>query len=80
MIIVTTITFGIFFVLLVGGTFLTWPEPPWGWLLGLTLVANFVVPVASYPQAKLIWSALELGWHPLEPHEIESARLAAERP
>lgn len=79
MIVVTTITFGLFLILLIGGILITWPDPPWTWLLGVTLAANLVTPITAYPQAKLMWSALELGWHPLEPHEIESARLAAER-
>lgn len=73
MIIVTTITFGLFLVLFAGGAVLTWPDVPWPWILGITVAANAIVPIVSYPVAKTIWSALELGWHPLEPHEIESA-------
>lgn len=74
MIIITTITFALFLVILVGGTIITWPDVPWGWLLGVTVAANVAIPILAYPLAKTIWSALELGWHPLEPHEIESAR------
>lgn len=73
MIIITTLTFGLFLVLLVGGMLLTYPDVPWEWLLGLTIGANLVVPILLYPQAKLIWAALELSWNPLEPHEIEKA-------
>lgn len=73
MIIITTITFGLFLVLLVGGMLVTWPDVPWGWLLGITVAANVVVPVVAYPIAKSIWSAMELGWHPLEPHEVTAA-------
>lgn len=73
MIVITTITFGLFLLLLVGGMLLTWPDVPWGWLLGITLAANLIVPVALYPMAKTLWSALELSWHPLEPAEIEAA-------
>lgn len=80
MIVITTLTFGLFLVLLVGGIVVTWPETPWNWLLGVTLAANLVIPVAIYPQAKLLWSAMELGWHPLEAHEIESAQRAVGGP
>jgi hypothetical protein len=74
MIIITTITFALFLVILVGGVLLTWPDVPWAWLLGVTVIANVAVPILAYPLAKTTWSALELGWHPLEPREIESAR------
>jgi len=40
----------------------------------ITIVANGVIPVAFYPVSKTLWLALELGWHPLEPRELEAAR------
>lgn len=73
MIIVTTITFGLFVALLVGGMILTWPDVPWNWLLGVTIGANLVVPILAYPRSKTLWSALEMSWHPLEPTEIAAA-------
>lgn len=73
MIIVTTFTFGLFLVLLVGGMVLTWPDVPWDWLLGVTIGANLVVPALFYPRAKTLWAALEMSWHPLEPAEVEAA-------
>ncbi|MGA7269579.1 MAG: DUF983 domain-containing protein [Acidimicrobiia bacterium] len=73
MIVITTITFGLFLILLIGGMMLTQPDVPWNWLLGLTLGANLVVPILFYPRAKTMWAALDLSWHPLEPEEIEAA-------
>lgn len=73
MIIITVITFGLFLVLLIGGMMVTWPDVPWGWLLGVTVAANILVPILAYPVAKTTWCALELSWHPLEPHEVASA-------
>ena len=73
MVIITAVTVGVFITVLVGGIALTWPEVPWGWLLGVTVGANLVVPVLGYPRAKTTWAAFELGWHPLEPEEIRSA-------
>lgn len=76
MIIVTTITFALFILFLVGGMLVTWPDVPWGWLLGITIAINLVVPIVAYSRAKTIWSALDLSWHPLEPAEIEAAQRA----
>lgn len=75
MIIVTTITFALFLVLLVGGILVTWPDVPWTTLLVVTVAANLVIPFLAYPLSKTLWSALELGWHPLE--EREAAEAAA---
>jgi len=76
MIIVTTITFALFILILVGGMLITWPDVPWGWLLGITIATNLVVPIVAYSRAKTIWSAFDLSWHPLEPAEIEAAQKA----
>lgn len=73
MIIVTTITFALFLILLVGGIVITWPDVPWNWLLGVTIGANLIVPALAYPHSKTLWAALEMSWHPLEPSEIEAA-------
>ena len=76
MIMVTTLTFSLFIILLVGGMLLTWPDVPWGWLLGITIGANLTAPIVAYARSKTIWLALDLSWHPLEPAEIETARVA----
>lgn len=76
MIVITTITFGLFLVLLIGGMLVTQPDVPWNWLLGVTLGANLLIPILVYPRAKTMWAALDLSWHPLEPEEIEAASRA----
>jgi hypothetical protein len=72
LIINTAVAFGTFLLLFVGGIALSWPEVPWGALGVITLVAMAVVPLLFYPLSKTIWMALELSWHPPEPHEFES--------
>lgn len=79
MIVVTTITFALFIILLVGGMLLTWPDVPWGWLLGITIAANLILPVIAYARSKTIWAALDLSWHPLEAKELQEAEAAARR-
>jgi len=74
----TTVTFATFigmFLLLVAGT---WPDVPWGTVMGVTIVANAAIPVAFYPTSMTIWLALEMSWHALEPDEIEAAASRAD--
>jgi hypothetical protein len=73
LIINTTVAFGTFIVLFVGGILLTWPDVPWGTLGVVTVVAMAIVPLLFYPLSKTIWMALELSWHPLEDEEIAEA-------
>jgi hypothetical protein len=73
LIINTTVTFGAFLIMFVGGILMTWPDVPWNVIGIITIVANAVIPVVFYPVSKTLWLALELGWHPLETGEIEDA-------
>jgi Protein of unknown function (DUF983) len=69
----TTVTFGSFLLVFVGGMVVTWPDVPWEWLMGLSIGVCLVLPIAFYPQSKMVWSALEMSWHRLEPDEISAA-------
>ena len=76
----TTVTFATFvgmFLLMVAAT---WPEVPWGIVMGVTIVANAAIPVAFYPISMTTWLALEMSWHPLEAAEIEAAANRASLP
>lgn len=80
LIINTTVTFGTFLVVFVGGILITWPEVPWVVIGVITVVANGAIPIAFYPVSKTLWMALELGWHPLEDGEIEAASARTSAP
>ncbi|MBA3430083.1 MAG: DUF983 domain-containing protein [Actinobacteria bacterium] len=41
----------------------TFPDVPWGLLLGVGLVTNGLLPVIFYPWSKTIWMAFELYYH-----------------
>jgi hypothetical protein len=69
----TTVIFATFLLVFGGMVLVTYPNVPWGLVLGVTAVANIVIPVVFYPISKSVWLALELSWHPLEPDEIEAA-------
>ena len=73
LIINTTVVFGAFLLVFVGGIALTWPDVPWGALLVVTLGAMALLPVLFYPLSKTIWMALEMSWHPLEETERNEA-------
>ncbi len=77
LIINTTVAFGTFLLLFVGGIALTWPDVPWGALGVVTVVAMALVPLLFYPLSKTLWMALELSWHPLEEKEIAEAAAKA---
>jgi uncharacterized protein (DUF983 family) len=55
-----------FVAVLVLGTVLTWPDPPWGALTVALVVVAIVVPIATYPLSKTLWLALDLGMHPAD--------------
>lgn len=69
----TTVIFATFILVFGVMVLATYPEVPWGVVLGVTVAANIAIPIIFYPMSKTLWSALELSWHPLEPDEIEAA-------
>ena len=76
----TTVTFATFIGLFLVLVLATWPEVPWGTVMGVTIVANAAIPVAFYPISMTVWLALEMSWHPLETAEIEAAASRASLP
>ncbi|HSJ82614.1 MAG TPA: DUF983 domain-containing protein [Acidimicrobiia bacterium] len=73
LIINTTVVFGAFLLVFIGGMALTWPDVPWVNLGALTIATMAILPVVFYPISRTLWMALELSWHPLEDHEIAEA-------
>lgn len=73
MVINTTVVFGSFLVLFVGGMLIFWPDVPWGALAVVTLGTMALLPILFYPFSKTLWMALELSWHPLEEKEAADA-------
>jgi uncharacterized protein (DUF983 family) len=57
------------FVALVAGVGLTLPDPPMLLLAGLGVVSAVLVPLFTYPFSKTVWSAIDLGMHPLDAWE-----------
>ena len=74
MIINMIMSFGSLLIVFVGGWIIFWPEVPWTGLLVATICVAIIVPVASYPLGKSLWSAIELSYHELDDVERERAR------
>lgn len=68
----TTVIFATFILVFVLGLVATWPDVPWTALLIVLLVVNGLIPVAFYPISKTIWSAMEMGWNPLDAGEVSA--------
>jgi uncharacterized protein (DUF983 family) len=47
-----------FSLVFLGGIALTWPDPPWTWLLVATVAVNLVVPVVLYPWCMTVWMGI----------------------
>jgi hypothetical protein len=69
----TAVTFAAFVLTFVTAVLVTWPEVPWGWVTGVTVAVNLVIPILFYPISKSLWLGLELSWHPPEPGELTPA-------
>jgi hypothetical protein len=63
LIINTTVAFGTFILLFVGGMLLTWPDVPWTALGVVTVGVMAILPILFYPLSKTIWMAIEMGWN-----------------
>lgn len=66
-------------VCIVVGFTLTLPHPPVLLLAVLGVMLSVVVPLASYPFSKTVWSAIDLAMHPLEPAEEAAYLLRQDR-
>lgn len=53
------ITLGIFFVVLIGGMALFWPDPPWTALWIATIVITALAPIVIHPWSRTLWVAVE---------------------
>lgn len=69
----TSVIFATFLLVFGGMVLITYPDVPWVTVLVVTALANIVIPIVFYPVSKSLWAAMELSWHPLEPHEVERA-------
>ena len=60
----------LFAALLVGVVVWTWPTPPWVALQWGAALLMVVGAIGCYPFAKTLWRAVDLGFRPVERHEL----------
>jgi hypothetical protein len=66
----TIVSFGALLLVLLGGFFVTWPDPPGLGLVLAGVATAAIVPLAFLPFSKTIWLAIDLMLRPLEPGEV----------
>ena len=77
----TILTFGAILVVLVVGMIVTYPDISVVPIVAACLVVAVLVPIVVFPFAYMIWGAIDLAMHPLQPAEAaDAARALAARP
>jgi uncharacterized protein (DUF983 family) len=67
----TIVTFGLLYVILLGGTLLMWGDVNIALLAGAALLAVLVFPVLFVPVAKTLWLAIDLVMRPPQADEFD---------
>ena len=66
----TVVTFGLLWLVLLGGTLVMWGHVNY-WALGLTAgFVVFVFPILFMPFAKTLWVSIDVIMRPVEPDEL----------
>ena len=67
------VTFGLFLLIIVVGTIVTYPHIRVVPVTIAGLAVAIIVPIAFYPSAQTIWSGIDLAMRPLDPVEQAEA-------
>lgn len=60
----------ILFFCVCGFVYVTWPDPPWDLITGVTAVLMLSGCVVCYPFSKTTWLAVDIAIRPLSPEEL----------
>lgn len=67
----TTVVFGAMLLVLLAGSMLGYPHPPFRELLIAEIAIAVVGPVLYFPSSRTMWTAIDLLMRPLRPGEID---------
>lgn len=73
----TIVSFFILMVSLIIGLIVTFPDFPVRDLILWNVVVAIVVPILYLPISRTLWTAIDIGMRPLEPHEVDWAEVYA---
>lgn len=67
----TTVVFGAMLVVLLTGSMIGYPDPPFKALLIAELALAVIGPLLFFPSSRMMWTAIDLLMRPLTPGEID---------
>lgn len=77
----TIVSFTALVAVIAVGFGITYPDPPVGMILAVTVTVAAVVPVVFYPVSRSLWSAIDLAMRPPEPgDDVDPRHLPPGRP
>ncbi|UDY34236.1 hypothetical protein [Dermatobacter hominis] len=67
----TTVVFGTMLIVLLAGSLIGYPHPPYGALLIAEIAIALFGPLLFFPSSRMMWTAMDLLMRPLRPGEID---------
>lgn len=65
----TIVVFTVLAAVIGAGFVLTYPDPPVGVILVVTMAVAVVLPIAFFPISKSLWAGIDLAMRPPEPND-----------
>jgi len=73
----TIVSFAVLGVVVIVGLILTYPDGSTLRLILIGAAAALIAPTVFYPLSKTLWTAIDIGMRPLEPHEVDWTQVDA---
>lgn len=67
----TTVVFGAMLIVLLAGSLIGYPNPPYGALMIAEIAIAVIGPLLFFPSSRMMWTAIDLLMRPLKPGEID---------
>ncbi len=67
----TVVVFGLMLIVLMAGSMIGYPHPPFRALLTAEIAIALIGPFLYFPSSRMMWTAIDLLMRPLRPGEID---------
>lgn len=67
----TTVVFGVMLIVLLAGSLIGYPNPPYAALMIAEISIALLGPLLFFPSSRMMWTAMDLLMRPLRPGEID---------